>query len=90
MEIEAKKNNNDDEENEEGKEDEENNKNILAAANISEEELKETKKKLEKSLAAMPVAKPFTSSPFNYFTTSPLYCRGGVKIIRHCAELEKI
>ncbi|CAL6338399.1 unnamed protein product [Bathycoccus prasinos] len=57
MEIEAKKNNNDDEENEEGKEDEENNKNILAAANISEEELKETKKKLEKSLADMPVAK---------------------------------
>lgn len=56
MEIEAKKNNNN-EENEEGKEDEENNKNILAAANISEDELKETKKKLEKSLAAMPVAK---------------------------------
>ena len=57
VEIEAKKNNNNNEENEEGKEDEENNKNISAAANISEEELKETKKKLEKSLAAMPVAK---------------------------------
>jgi hypothetical protein len=57
MAIEAKKKNNNNEEEEDGKEDEENNKSILAAANISAEELEETKKKLEKSLAAMPVAK---------------------------------
>ena len=56
-EIEAKKNKNEEELEKDEEKDEENNKNILAAANISEQELEETKKKLEKSLAAMPLVK---------------------------------
>ena len=56
-EIEAKKNKNEEELEKDEENDEENNKNILAAANISEQELEETKKKLEKSLAAMPLVK---------------------------------